>query len=87
MTAEDIRTFIAESLQAQLQNARLDNAALTGDFDLLGSGLIDSMSFLNLVVEIEDWLGAELNLEDLDPEQLTKVGPLCSFVEAQLADA
>ncbi|MEO2047693.1 MAG: acyl carrier protein [Pirellulales bacterium] len=86
MTAEDIKLFIIESLQDHLQNAGVDPKSLTDDFDLLDSGLIDSMNFLHLVVSIEDRLGIDLNFEDLSPEEMTKIGSLCHHVQLQIND-
>lgn len=84
MTAEDIRCFIIDALQMRLENTEINSDTLQGDFDLMASGLIDSMSFLNLVVEIEEWLDIEFNLEELPPEKLTKVGPFCQYLEQQM---
>lgn len=83
MEAENIREYILESLQGQLVAAEVDPGTLQGDFDLMSSGLIDSMAFLHLVTGIEDWLGLELDFENLDPAELTKMGPLCEFVQQQ----
>lgn len=83
MEAEQIHEYILQSLQDQLVAAEVDADTLQGDFDLMNSGIIDSMAFLHLVTGIEDWLGIELDFEDLDPAELTKIGPLCEFVQQQ----
>lgn len=84
MTAEEIRLFIIDALQTHLENAEVNAEEINEHFDLFGSGLIDSMRFLTLIVEIEEWVDVEINFEDLDPDKLTKIGSLCQFVEAQL---
>ncbi len=84
MEAEQIHEYILQSLQDQLVAAEVDAGTLQGDFDLMNSGIIDSMAFLHLVTGIEDWLGIELDFEDLDPAELTKIGPLCEFVQQQV---
>lgn len=84
MEIENIREYILETLQGQLVTAELDPGTLQGDFDLMNSGLIDSMAFLHLVTGIEDWLGIELDFEDLDPAELTKMGTLCEFIQQQV---
>ncbi len=57
------------------------------DFDLREAGVVDSLGFLELVTALEDQLGIELDFEELDPEQLTTVGPLVAHVAAQAAAA
>jgi acyl carrier protein len=53
------------------------------DFDLRASGVIDSLGFLELVGALEDSLDMEIDLELLDPDQLTTVGPLAATVAEQ----
>lgn len=84
MKAEKIREYILQSMQGQLVAAELDPDTLQGDFDLMSSGIIDSMGFLHLVTNVEDWLGIELDFEELNPAELTKMGPLCEFVQQQI---
>ena len=57
--------------------------ALPDDFDLRANGIIDSLGFLEVVVALERVLGFELDFEDLDPDDLTVVGPLSRYVAEQ----
>ncbi len=65
----------------------VDPAAVGDDLDLRACGAIDSLGFVELVVELEEAFGVELDLEDIDPETLTVLGPLSGHVGAQVAAA
>ncbi len=63
----------------------VDPVSATDDLDLRASGAIDSLGFVELVVELEETFGVELDLEQVDPEALTVLGPLSGHVGAQVA--
>ncbi len=63
----------------------VDPDAASDDLDLRASGAIDSLGFVELVVVLEETFGVELELEDVDPETLTVLGPLSEYVGAQVA--
>jgi acyl carrier protein len=58
-------------------------AELTDDFDLLTSGLIDSLGIVELIAALERELEITIDLSELDPEQLTTLGPLSRYIESQ----
>ncbi len=62
-----------------------DVQSLGDDVDLLFDGLIDSLGLLGLLASLRDSFGADLDFEDLDPEETTIVGPLCRYI-AKRAD-
>src|SRR5437762_982190 len=47
--------------------------------DLLLSGVIDSLGLVELMTALQERCGREIDFDALDPEQMTKVGPLCDF--------
>jgi acyl carrier protein len=49
------------------------NAAITADTDLLGSGLLDSFGFVDLIVYIESLDGCSIDLTEADPAEFTIV--------------
>jgi acyl carrier protein len=79
----DIRLFLLEELAEGLADAGLEPAAVGDDFDLLESGLLDSFGLLEILTAVEERFGFEVDFEALDPDELTRVGPLCHFVAAQ----
>ena len=50
---------------------------LTGDTDLMESGLLDSVGFVELIVFIESQTGCNIDLIDVDPSEFTTVNGLC----------
>jgi acyl carrier protein len=81
------RTKILDFCGSALAAYGIDPGAASDDLDLRASGAIDSLGFVELVVALEETFGIELELEDVDPEQLTVLGPLSRHVGAQVAAA
>jgi len=85
ISAADIRTFIVLHLARNLESSgRTLSSDLPDDFDLFKEGVIDSLGMINLTAEIEEHFGREIDFADLDPEQMTVVGPLCRYIENRL---
>ena len=74
--------FIRQRLVAQGHDLREDPS---DDFDLLLSGVIDSLGLLELVTAVNQHYGREIDFEGLDPEQMTVIGPLCRYISEELA--
>jgi acyl carrier protein len=79
ITADQVKAAIAEFLSAQGSGGGVAEM-LADDTDLLLTGLIDSLGVLNLVGSLQEKFGIEVDFEDLDPEQMTIVGPLAGFI-------
>lgn len=86
-TAHAARAKILDFCGSALTAYGIDPAAASDDLDLRASGAIDSLGFVELVVALEETFGIELELEDLDPEMLTVLGPLSEHVGAQVVAA
>ena len=80
----EVRSLILEACGPALADFGIDAANAPGDLDLRGSGMIDSLGFVELIVELEDKLEIEIDLEDLDPEQITVLDPLAAYVAGLL---
>ena len=52
------------------------------DIDLIGSGILDSLAFLELVAALESEFNVELDFAELDPERFTTPRGLIEAVEA-----
>ena len=86
--ADDVSAVHLELIRALDEPLRahgLEPSAIADDFDLLESGVIDSMGFVDLIGKIEEALGAEIELDELDPEEHTKLGPLSRFLAQQIS--
>jgi acyl carrier protein len=82
----DVRIFLTSFIQKRLASQGQDPLnELADDCDLLLSGVIDSLGLLELVTAVNEHYGREIDFEDLDPEQMTIVGPLCDFVAERMA--
>jgi acyl carrier protein len=86
VTANDVQSFLKEYIAQKLrEQGRETPPDLTDDCDLLLSGFVDSLGLLELMTALQDHFGQEIDFGDLDPEQMTIVGPLKTFVTGQLA--
>ena len=56
---------------------------LTGDTSLLESGILDSLSLLQLVVFLEERFGTTVGDADLLPENFTSVNTICAYLRAR----
>ena len=81
MTAErDIRHFILSFVH----DAGIPVAHAGDDFDLRLDGAIDSLGFIRLISELEKRTGGPIDLSEVDPEKLTRLGVLVSHVAKQI---
>lgn len=81
ISAGEVRAFILDRLQSPLAAKRLSPESVPDHFDLLTEGVIDSMGIVELIAALEGQFDIRLDFEELDPENLTIVGPLCRYVE------
>lgn len=80
VSAEYVRSLVLEKLAPTLAAKGLRAEDIPDDFDLLTEGVIDSIGVLHLIVEIETQLATSVDFEDLDPENLTVIGPFCRHI-------
>ncbi len=87
VTAADVHNLITKLYADSLAARGLEGQQLPDDFDLLSEGVIDSLGIMELIAAMETDLGLEIDFEELDPEELTIVGPLCNYVAQKSAGA
>jgi acyl carrier protein len=91
ITAAEVRAFLVERYASALSSAGVSLDSLPDDYDLLERGIIDSIGILEMIGAVEAEFEIELDLEHLDAESLTKIGPFCRHVEgsphAQVKDS
>jgi hypothetical protein len=66
------------------ENERSSLHVLPEDYDLLTTGLVDSLVFVEMLAAAGEHFAKDIDLSGLDPEKMTVVGPLCRFVSNQL---
>ncbi|HET6243536.1 MAG: acyl carrier protein [Bacteroidetes bacterium] len=82
---KEITTFILEQLDKRLIRIGMQRKEITPNFDLVKSGLLDSMSFVDLVVEIEKKFNTEIDFElAFQNADFTTISGLIQTIEKQL---
>ena len=85
-SAADVRSMILMCVEAALDAQGLTAGELTDDVDLRAAGLVDSLGFVQLLADMEGRLGYAIDLADMDPEELTVLGPLAAHIAQNGAD-
>ena len=85
VTADQVRQFLLDRYAAALSSTGVSPASLPENYDLLEQGVIDSIGILEMIGAVEAKFEIELDLEQLDADLLTKVGPFCRYVEGSAA--
>ena len=71
---EDLKQFVIDKImkKSSLQGIKIDK--IGDDFNLTGSGLFDSMDFLNLINEVEASFKLVVDFSEAAPEEFTTLG-------------
>jgi acyl carrier protein len=80
LTAKQVRAYVLETLAGPLAEKGVDPATIGDDYNLLAGGIIDSFGLLELIADVNDHFGVEIDFEDLDPEGLTVLGTFSAYV-------
>ena len=80
ITPGQVRQFLVDKYSPSIKEMGLDPAELPDNFDFLLKGVIDSFGILEMVGSIQDEFRIQLDLETLDAEQITILGPLSLYV-------
>lgn len=80
LTADTVRQFLLKKYSSTMTSMGLDPRQVPDDFDFAVSGVIDSFGILEMVGAVEDEFLIRLDLERLDAEQMTILGPFSQFV-------
>jgi acyl carrier protein len=81
---EEVRTLVLAQVTDELAAVGLTPDDVSDDLDLLYEGVIDSLRLIEIIGALEDRFGAELDFEDLDPDEITVLGPFCRHVKRQV---
>jgi acyl carrier protein len=77
---DQIKLLVASILEPRLVARNISPSNLPDGFDLRNEGIIDSLGFIQLIVELETMLEQHIDLSDLDPEMLTNVDALSRHI-------
>ena len=70
---EDLIRRAKEWIRQQNEHACLATVEVTEDIDLLSSGVLDSMGFIELMLFLETVIGEKIDLSDVDPDDFTTI--------------
>jgi len=68
---QKIRDFVLEELKPKLEILEISSDSIDDQFDLVDSGAIDSLGFIELVGAVESEFSFEMDFEELDPSEYT----------------
>jgi acyl carrier protein len=83
-TAADVQQFILGRIDDPLRATGVVPADVPASFDLLLEGVIDSFGVVELIGALEERYGLEFDFDELAPDDLTRIGPLASYVSQKL---
>ncbi len=81
-SAGTVRRFLLDYVEERLLVRGFSTAEVSDDFDLLAAGVIDSLSFLEMTVALQEQFDVEFDFGEVDPVQLSIIGPLCNYVSS-----
>jgi acyl carrier protein len=76
----EIKEFIIDKIEekSKLLDISFEPEAMKDDFSLTGTGIFDSMDFMNLITDIEEKFNVEVDFSNHEPESFTT---LTGFIE------
>ena len=79
---KEIKAVILQFLEKRAQRLGIKEKFLLSDFELLRSGLLDSMSFLDLIAALEEHFKIQIDFEDKSPSEFSTLAGLVKMVQA-----
>jgi len=77
---QDLYRFIEAHLNNRMRMLDIGAIEITRDFNMIDTGVLDSMGFIELVADIEATFHVEVELEAYRPEELSVVSGLMRCV-------
>ena len=71
----EIQQFIIDKIEekSKLLDISFEPEVMTDDFSLTGTGVFDSMDFMNLITDVEEKFSVEIDFSNHDPEAFTTI--------------
>ena len=80
ISPSDVKAFLVHHFADSFEAIGIVDPAVPDTFDLMLEGIIDSLGVVEMVSSVEEHFDITLDLTDLDPEDLTRIGPFSQFV-------
>jgi len=82
LTQNELTGIIIQWVRDNRQPGDFSDPEITGNTDLMASGLLDSFGFVDLLLFLEGETGTKVDLMEVDPSEFTVVKSLCNIVVA-----
>lgn len=79
MTENEVKRFIIEQLKTRFKRIGYIEKYLLKDFNLVQTGILDSMQFIELLALIEKKFHIEINFENQPPASFTTLSGLAKL--------
>lgn len=80
VSADQIRAYLLQRYASGLKAKGVDTRTVPDNFDLLLEGIVDSLGVMEMLSAVEAEFGLGLDYGELDPEDLTRIGPLARYI-------
>jgi acyl carrier protein len=87
ITENDVRRFLLDHFSATIAANGLSPMDLGGDFDLLATGVVDSLGVIEMISAVEQHFKITVDFEPMDPAELTMLGKFSCFVAKNAVDS
>jgi acyl carrier protein len=77
MQEQELRTLVTTWVRHHSRAPEAGTTAIGADTDLLATGLLDSLGFVELLAHVEQTTGRAIDLSDADPSEFTTVQGFC----------
>lgn len=77
---------ISQNIKNILINNNVDINSIDNNTMLVSTGILDSITFVNILLEIEDYFNIEIDFEDEDFNNLTTIEGLTNTVSSLLSE-
>jgi acyl carrier protein len=84
ITPAEVQEFILQQIDDPVRAKDLLAADVPSSFDLLLEGVMDSFGIVELISALEERYRLEFDLDELAPDDLTRIGPLSSYVAQKM---
>ncbi len=78
-----IKEILYKIIYSNLAEEGSEHEELTDDIDLLKSGLIDSISFMEIILQLESEYSIRLDISKIDDPEFTKISGLINAIIKQ----
>lgn len=85
MTTKEVNEQLSGLVETKAKAAGLTLADVDPKESLLTQGILDSISFLELILELESTFEIQIDFENLDPSEFTSLIKLEELITTQLS--